>query len=40
MVQKRRQGGIERRKGFEKRNTARLICELRQEWYSCHGQGD
>jgi hypothetical protein len=36
----KRISGIDRRKGFERRNTARLISELRSEWYSCHGQGD
>jgi len=36
----KRISGIDRRKGFERRNTARLIHELRAQWYSCHGQGD
>lgn len=40
MATKKRISGIERRKGFERRNTARLIQRLEGDWYVTHGQGD
>lgn len=40
IMDRKRISGIDRRKGTERRNTARLIDQLRWEWYSCHGQGD
>lgn len=40
MTEERRIGGIERRKGAERRTTARLIAELESDWYFSHGQGD